>query len=621
MKGMITLLCLVLGVQYSLGSEPLHREIDELLNKHNIPGAVAIWVQGDEVLFSGTYGYADLEERRPVDPDKSLIRIGSVSKPFTSLGALHLVEKGELDLQTDLNEFFDEPVIQDRFSSAVTMEHLLTHTAGFEDRFIGKSARTREEALSLEEAVRNMVPDRFIESGEIASYSNYGVALAGYVVETVSGRPFAEFMEAGIFRPLGMSDSSFDPDEAAIGKVMTGYYTERGALAPVLYDYIMEAPAGQMVATGNDMARFMIHMLNPERIEDAGVLSSEKVQEMTSIRFTHHPELSGGFGYLWSIYEQDGRDFYGHSGGYAGAATHLVFSPEHHAAWFVAANIMDFEFLGSLSDLLSGHFLPDTEGVHEPGTREMLPEYRDDRSLSDFAGSWRETRYPRSDFSRFAVLFGIMGHELKTGIQGDSLLTMPTHTGELRTLRRVGPALFQSVDDDYMLAFRISEGRITHVFTDGRTALERLHPLETANFHLTAIGLLQLLFTGIFLIYPVMYIIRKRRGLNPPLSSAFRYEWGIAAAYALGFWLYLPVMMQIPAYEMQIGFAYGVPKALYVLSLLPYAALIGTIIFAIKLLRNRHTPAKRRMWSVTVMGASVIYFLILDYWNQAGWQF
>lgn len=647
--------------------DTLHKELQALMADFNVPGSAVIWVQGDQVLLSGAYGYADLEEQRPVDIDQTLIRVGSVSKPFTAIGVLNLAASGRLDLDTDVNTFFQEPVIRDRLPSTVTMRHLLTHTAGFDDRFVGKSARTREERLPLGEAVRALLPDRFIDSGEIAAYSNFGVALAGYVLEHVSGVPFEEFMSREVFQPLGMKDSTFEPQDETAGRLMTGYFMDWGRQAPVSFGYLHDAPAGQMVATGRDMIRFMIHMLHPEKMEDAGVLDAEMVRKMTGIRFTHHPKLAGGYGYLWNIGEFGGYDFFGHDGGYVGASARLFFFPDHHAAMFVAANTINNRYIGAVTDLLINRFLSGEDAVggiramdeeravhgrmvhgeeradndELPGFREYSdreqsganeqvvggiramdehqPAYTDQRRIKDFAGTWRNTRYSRADFTKFSILFGILGNEMKTWALGDSLLAMPDHTGESRALRRVGPDLFQSLDDDYMMAFRIADGKVTHAFTSGTTSLERLHPVETVRFQIAAMLILQFLFTAMLFIYPILFMRRKIRKEKHPAGLLSGYEWVISLIYVAGLWLYLPVLLNIPLYEVLSGFSYGLPGGIYALALLPYIALIATILMAIHLLRDKPVAGRRKAWSVFVLAASVVYFLILDYWNLAGW--
>lgn len=614
----VVLIPLFIALTGSVETDSIKSNIQELFNRHNSPGALAVWVMNGDVVLNTGFGYANIGEQRPVDPARTLVRVGSISKPFTGIGVLNTVEAGELDLRTDVNKLLDRPVVDDRFGLPVTLEHLLTHTAGFDDRYIGKSALAVEDAMSLRETIRELLPDRFIEPGEIASYSNFGVALAGYVLEHVSGKPFAKVMNDRVFSPLGMPGTSFDPDNDKLKDLMTGYFEDGGQLIPLGYDYILDAPAGQMVTTGDDMARFMLQMLDPEGLQAAGVLSAGMTTDMMQTRFTHHPELSGAYGYLWSISEYSGHQVAGHSGGYIGVAARLLFFPQHNAAIFVAANTMHFGFIGDVIDFFTKNYLPEPDEVISPPKR---PVFDNGHGLSAFTGTWRETRYSRNYFTKFGVLIGMMGSEMKTGSIGDSLLTMPTHTGEMRRLRRVGPVLFQSLDDDYMLAFREQQGEITHVFTSGTTALERLHPLETRMFHLILISVLLTLFLIITLFYPGIWLYRRIRGVRTSVRTKNLFEWGIAALYTFGLFLYAPVMAQVPAYEYAIGFGYGVPAGVYVLTLFPWAVLLLTVIYPVYLFRRRLPFDREMVRAGLIIVASLVFFMVLNYWNLAGWRF
>jgi CubicO group peptidase (beta-lactamase class C family) len=612
------LIIIAYALATSAEADSITIRLQERFDRHNTPGALVVWVKDGQVVTNSGFGYANLDEKRPVEPARTLVRVGSISKPFTGIGILNSIEAGELELRTDVNTWFDRPVVDDRYAIPVTLEHLLTHTAGFDDRYIGKSARTVEGAVPLRETVRKLLPDRVIEPGVIASYSNFGVALAGYVLEHVSGKPFARVMNDRVFSPLGMVNTSFDPDNDALAELMTGYFENGGQLNPLGYDYILDAPAGQMVTTGDDMARFMLQMLDPEGLQAAGVLSAGMTAEMMQTRFTHHPELNGAYGYLWSISDYGGHPVIGHSGGYIGVAARLLFFPQHNAALFVAVNTMDFGFIGEVIDFFTQNYLPEPEKAAGPPKRAA---FDDGHGWHAFTGTWRETRYSRKSFTKFGVLIGMMGNEMKTGSIGDSLLTMPTHTGEMRRLRRVGPVLFQSLDDDYMLAFREHQGKITHVFTSGTTALERLHPMEVRMFHMILIPVMLTIFAIITLFYPGIWLYRRIRGVRTSVRQKNLYEWGIAAFYTFGILLYVPVMAQVPAHEFAIGFGYGVPAGVYVLTLFPLAALLLTLFYPVHLFRRRLPFDREMVRAGLIIMASVVLFLALNYWNLAGWRF
>src|ERR1700719_51945 len=108
----------------------------QLESKH-IAGAVVAVVVGDKLVFAKGYGYADVETRRKVDPEKTLFRIASISKLFTWTAVMQLVEEGKIDLDADVNKYLKDLQIPATFEKPVTLKNLLTHTPGFEDHVLG----------------------------------------------------------------------------------------------------------------------------------------------------------------------------------------------------------------------------------------------------------------------------------------------------------------------------------------------------------------------------------------------------------------------------------------------------------------------------------------------------
>jgi len=598
--------------------DSLYVQTKKIFEQQNAPGAVLIWVQGDSTLIFETYGLANIKENRSIDPDKTIFRVGSISKPFTSIGVLNGVERGLLDLDKDINIYFDEPLIKDSYKTPLTLRHLLTHTGGLDDHFIGKSSRTRAQALTLEESVQQLLPPRVIESGEIASYSNFGAALAGYLLEVTDGRDFSDIIYDEVFKKTGMENSSFDPGEEALSHFMTGYFAGENGLIPLKYDYIHDSPAGMMVTTARDMERFMHLILTPGGLETSNVLSRDMTSEMMSVQFKHHPKTEGGFGFLWNIFDYNGHRVIGHDGGYIGASARLFIFPEHNAALFAATNMMDFGFIPGVTDFLIDNLLPENNPVEDytgPADR-----YTGNPPFSEYTGTWRHTRYTKGSFTKFAVLAGIMGHEMITKTVGDSLLVMPKPGGESRRLMRVEPNLFQSIDDSYYLAFRENNGKVTHVFTNGTTALEKLHPLETRSVQLFLVTGSYLIFVMIGIGYPIIFLYRKFRKRDKGTTLLSRNELYIALAYCSSLVIFVILGAAVPAHEMAIGFGYGVPLHVYITTLLPYLALFFTLLLGIHIVRTKESLL-RKSGSLFIVTVSVVLFCCLWYWNQVGWKF
>ena len=159
------------------------------------------------MLFTRGYGKADVKNDEPVVADETLFRIASTSKLFTATAVMQLVEQGKVDLDTDVNDYLKDVKVPDTYPGRpVTLRGLLTHTAGFEEHFTGSEARTAAEVVPLGKYLAEDMPARVRPPGEITSYSNYGMALAGHVVEEVSGESFDRYVKENIFNPLGMQE-------------------------------------------------------------------------------------------------------------------------------------------------------------------------------------------------------------------------------------------------------------------------------------------------------------------------------------------------------------------------------------------------------------------------------
>ena len=186
------------------------------LEREDIAGATVAIVKDGKLLFAKGYGYSDVTNKKPVSPEVTMFRPGSVSKLFTWTAVMQLVEQGKLDLDRDVNEYIDYK-IPDAFDKPITVKNLLTHTPGFEEQ-VKDLITNRVETPDLGAYLKTHIPGRIFPPGTVPAYSNYGAALAGYIVERVSGEPFDQYVQDHIFKPLGMTHSTFDqplPSELA----------------------------------------------------------------------------------------------------------------------------------------------------------------------------------------------------------------------------------------------------------------------------------------------------------------------------------------------------------------------------------------------------------------------
>ena len=166
--------------------------------RQHVPGGVLVVVRDTAVVLARGYGVADDRGTR-VDPARTIFRVASVSKVFTATAAMRLVEQGRIALDEDVNRHLRLFRVPENSDPPVTLFHLLTHTAGFDDRNIARKARSPDGAVPLGAYLARRLPDRIQPPGRFLCYSNHGMALAGHLVEEVSGMPFAQFMHDSLF--------------------------------------------------------------------------------------------------------------------------------------------------------------------------------------------------------------------------------------------------------------------------------------------------------------------------------------------------------------------------------------------------------------------------------------
>ena len=412
------------------------------LDEKNIAGATLSLVKDGEIVLSEGYGLANLEEGVRVDPDKTLFRPGSVSKLFAFSAVMQMVEEGLLDLDEDINTYLDLEIPAEVLgkkgepAEPITLRHLMTHTPGFEDRGEGLFFLGEENMMELEEYLRKYQPARVFPPGKVMAYSNYGSALAGYIVEKVSGQPFPQYVEDHIFGPLEMENSTFRqplpsdllPDLSEAYKKAGGEY-HRGE-----FEFIPASPAGGLSSTAGDMARFMLAHLQGGSYGEQEILRPETVEEMHSQQFTHHPEIPGmTLGFIETIKNEERVLTHG-------GATMLFFSSlyllkEHDLGLFVSYNGgTGLEAEQLFQAFMDRYFPAETPVLPQPDSEVRA------RAL-EYSGEYHPNR---SNFTSMEKILGIL-QRVRIGVTADGYLTS-NFMGEPIRLVELEPGLYQNRD-------------------------------------------------------------------------------------------------------------------------------------------------------------------------------
>ncbi|MDB5365711.1 MAG: serine hydrolase [Rhodospirillales bacterium] len=302
------------------------------LARGDLAGAVVTVVKDGQVLFARGYGYADVAKRVPIDPAKTLFRVASVSKLFTWTAIMQLVEQGKLDLDRDVNTYLDFK-IPDAFGTPITLRHIMTHSAGFEEQL--KDYRPTDARLRqpLGTWLRTHIPARVYKPGEVIAYSNYATGVAGYILERTYGKPFEQVMEDQILKPLGMANATFRqpvPDSLTPDLAL-GY--RLASAPPSGFEPSGILPPGALSVSARDMAKFMIAHLN----KGAPLLqpaTSARMLEPTKAPVAGLNAMALGFYHM----DRNGRRIVGHGGDITAFHSNVALLPDENVGLFISIN-------------------------------------------------------------------------------------------------------------------------------------------------------------------------------------------------------------------------------------------------------------------------------------------
>lgn len=599
--------------------------ITSLMKEQNVPGCGIAIVKDTSILFSKGYGYADLENKKLFDPDKTIFRTASICKVVVATVLMKLKEKNLIDLNADINKYLKRFKIKNKFGKPINAANLLTHTPGFDDFYIDKSARTEEEAMPLGEFLKKYMPERIVPPGEVFIYSNLGMALAALLVEEITGKDFEQYTIENLFLPLDMNKSSFRVKEKYKDDIYKGYVYLNGKQNEFPFDFINDYPAGQMLTTINEFSNFMIMHLNDGVFKGEIIVDSLNINEMQSVQFTHHPKLHSAVGYGFFIDEVNGTKLLSHNGGYPGILTRILIFPELKLAMFIAMNGYNSNFNAIVTDALMNKFFPyQTPESKTKYPLTDLPFY--DKDVNKFVGSYRFTRYSHNEIAKIGLLMGMIGAELPIWKNDEGMLKMYDLNNKARRLIQVEPLLFKSIDDDYYIKFRKDEnGNITHLFTDGITSLERTSLVYTINFQRIVFVVVTIVFVLISLGGLVRSIIRKLKKSGNKKSNMFKLAEKISNTYLIYLLLFgLAMNVFLNPLEQMVGFPYGMPWYFYLFQLLPFVFIVLTVLFVVKFFTEIKSIATLKfpiIFNVLFMIVCFTTIWFMNTWNLIGFKF
>jgi CubicO group peptidase (beta-lactamase class C family) len=422
------------------------------LARSDVAGAVVVVVADGVPVLTKGYGFADVEKRIRVDA-RTLFRPASISKLFTSLAVMQLVEQGKLDLDADVNGYIDF-LVAEPGSGRVTLRQLLTHRAGFGER-LRDLTHANGAPIPLAEFVRSHLPRRERAPDRSPSYSNYGLALAGYIVERTAGVPFERYVADHIFAPLGMERATFEqPLPAPLSPLMSrGYQVGSGKPGP--FEVVNDAPAGALTASGDAMARFLGMLLAGGELDGVRVISPEGFAQWVA------PQVEvAGNGLGLTIYESHphGVRSIGHGGDLSYFHSELHAMPEQRFGVFVSQNS-----LGKSPRLIRAALVPALVKRYLADPRLEQPLAFAKTPASELVGSYMTTR--RSDASWMRIQ-GLLDQVVVSAHPDGTVSArgIKDRAGNLEQWREVATGRFRTFDGEREIEFaRDAAGRVVEL--------------------------------------------------------------------------------------------------------------------------------------------------------------
>jgi CubicO group peptidase (beta-lactamase class C family) len=463
------------------------------MTKGDIAGGVVTVVRDGKIFFSKGYGKADVARRIAVDPERTLFRVGSISKTFTAIAAMQLVERGKLALDVDIQRYLDFQLPKEKFSAPITLRHLLTHSAGFEDTYRHIFIEDPNRYISLASYMRQNIPTRMNPPGKVIAYSNYGSSMVGYIVQRVSGVPYDRYIQENILAPLAMNNSTASqPVKAALrSAVSQGYLLASGQ--PGRYEFVGPAPAGSVSATGVDMGRYMISLLAMGNGDQPSLLSSNGHEEMFKTQKTAHPKL-WGIGLTFLVEPEHGQRIVWHNGGTSYFLSNMHLMLDQNIGVFSSFNTSGNKLSAdSINVQLWDGFLDRYFPVADPVLPKPLATAREHAAL--MAGDYLSTRRPETSF---AAALNLLGSVPLTANNDGTITFLAGHAGDPWKWQEIEPFVWQHVGGvEKLFGERGPDGQITGLSYEF-SHLDRVRGISNPAIALPiAVGSLAVLIVGL----------------------------------------------------------------------------------------------------------------------------
>ena len=567
-------------------------------NADEYPSFAVAVVNREGLVYSGAFGYTDIENGIAATPDDSVYEWGSCSKTMIWVSVMQLWEQGRIDLDEDIRNYLPQGFFKKlTYDDPITMINLMNHDAGWSESTWAFQADDESKIMDLGESIEYAEPVQIYRPGEVSSYSNYGAAVAGYVVECITGQPYWEYVHENIFEPLGMEHTSIKPahddcqwvyerrkNNFKYSKESSGWKSKGHQLV-----FIMPYPAGAACGSIEDMALYCSALAR----EDCPLLGKEAREKLFSASMSYEygdtTAAEGCHGFWPDKYEY--ASTLGHSGGTNGGSANLEFDLDSGVGVVTLMNGSG-EPHHAMDEIVFGAAVNEAPEISGSSSGE-----------SDLPGLCISARAMRRGPMRFISMLGIMpvtrvseneysvvGMYTLTGIDKDIYFLSGDGVGEL--------ARYSVIDDDTQV---INMGSSAYV-TEKGLYIELLLLVFYALCVVTA---------AVILIVKLIRLIAKKNKSYPGAGIITAAQFAkLVSAGVIAAWLSV-FSHQYGLYKSQ-----GVTGC--VIQMICFAVCIISAVISVKSLftaENGKIKYIMNMVSNILFSASMAVFELMNFWN------
>ena len=589
--------------------------LPQQIEKADIAGAVIAVVKDGKPIFEKGYGYSDVESKKPISPQDTLFRPGSISKTFTWTAVMQQVELGKLDLDRDVNDYLDFK-LPANFGKPTTLRDIMTHRPGLEETIKDLFVGSEKDLTPLAKYLPTHIPHQIYPPGTIPAYSNYATTVAAYIVQRVSGENFDDYLDNHFFKPLGMTRATFrQPLPESLKPFMSSGYARASDKAKD-FEAVEVAPAGSLSASADAMAHWMIMHLQNGKYGDVQILKPETAVAMHT-RQKGWPDAVNGM--CLGFYEQttNGHRVIAHGGDTQWFHSNMLLLVNDGVGIYVSYNSQGAPNHGDARGMLWEAFM-DRYFPAPPSQETALSTAAAD--AKSVAGPYNISRRFETNILSITSLLGQAKIQVDPKDNTIFVEELKGENGKPVHFREVAPMVFKGVGSKGKVVFAENNGqRVAYI--DYPFML--FQPVDSAlnnqgfNYFLICFGIAVIALT--ILLWPVAWALRKHYGKPLTLDAGAR-KWRrylrIACLVDILFLIVFVVLLQ--GLQKPGGLGAGGDFKIHLMQVIGVLGGFGAIVAILAALKSWGDQTQwfwYKLWNLLVAVGCVFFFWFIWHWN------